>query len=138
MKKSLLFLSLSLLLFGSCKKVDKCKTNVAKIAGSYKVTSAKYKSTPASTESDLLILLDACEKDDIEVLNENGSYTHQDAGTSCTPSGTYTGSWTLSGNSLTIDGEVSTITSFDCSTLVFTVSNYFTSGDVATFTLAKQ
>ncbi len=138
MKKSLLFVSVSLLLLVSCKKDDKCETTVAKIAGNYKVTAAKYKSTPTSPESDLFILLDACEKDDIEVLNENGSYTHQDAGTSCTPSGTYSGTWSLSGNTLTIDGEVSTITSFDCSTLVFTVANYFASCDVATFTLAKQ
>ena len=138
MKKNLLYLSLALIVFSSCKKEDKCETTVAKIAGNYKVTAAKYKNTPTSPESDLLLLLDACEKDDIEILNENGSYTHQDAGTSCTPSGTYSGNWSLSGNTLTIDGEVSTIVSFDCSSLVFSVSNYFTSGDVATFTLAKQ
>jgi len=51
------------------------------------------KQTPASAETDLLLLLDACEKDDHEVLNENGSYTHQDAGTVCSPSGTYSGPW---------------------------------------------
>lgn len=138
MKKSLLFITLSMLIFISCKKDEKCETSVAKIAGNYRVVAAKYKQTSAGAETDLFVLLDACEKDDTEVLNENGSYTHQDAGTVCTPNGTYSGTWSLSGNTLTIDGETSTIQSFDCSTLVFTISNYFVAGDVATFTLAKQ
>ena len=137
--KKLLLACLVLPLFISCNKdKDDCETTTAKVAGTYRLTAAKYKQTPTSGEIDLLVLLDACEKDDLEVLNGNGSYTHQDAGTVCTPSGTYSGTWSLAGNTLTIDGQASTVTSFDCTTLVFTISNYSTAGDVATFTMVRQ
>ncbi|HUR66414.1 MAG TPA: lipocalin family protein [Chitinophagaceae bacterium] len=136
MNKLLLAL-LALPLFIACNKDDDCETTKAKVAGNYRLTAAKYKQTPASAEMDLYALLSACEKDDTEVLNENGSYTHQDAGTACSPSGTYSGTWSLNGNTLVIDGETSTITSFDCKTLVFTISGYNTAGDVATFTMVK-
>lgn len=138
MKKILLLASVTVLLFASCKKDEKCEIKISKVAGTYRVTAAKYKQTPASAEIDLFASLDACEKDDLEVLNENGSYTHQDAGTACSPNGTYSGTWTLNGNAITIDGEAATIQSFDCSTLVFVVAAYLLPGDAATFTLAKQ
>lgn len=136
MKKLLLAL-FALPFFFACNKKDDCETTAAKVAGTYRLASAKYKQTPASAEVDLLLALDACEKDDREVLNENGSYTHQDAGTACIPNGTYSGTWSLNGNTLVIDGETSTVASFDCTTLVFTITGYLIAGDVATFTIVK-
>ena len=137
MKKLLLILLIAPLTFISCDKDDDCETTSAQVAGTYRLTSAKYKQTPTSGEVDLLVLLDNCEKDDQQVLNANGTYQYVDAGTICSPNGSYSGNWSLNGNTLIIDGETSTVTSFDCKTLVFTVSGYNVAGDVATFTMVK-
>jgi hypothetical protein len=137
--KKILFLSVLIsLVVGSCKKDEKCEIKVSKIAGSYKIVAIKYKLTSSSPEVDGMFFLDACTRDDLDVLNENGSYNHQDAGTACTPANNYSGTWALNGTTLVIDGETSTIQSFDCSQLVLVITDWDTSGDRATFTLQKQ
>lgn len=127
------------LLFISCKKdKENCDVNSTSISGSYKQTSSKYKQTPSSAEVDFFATLDACEKDDLLVLNSNGTFNYQDAGTACSPSGSYSSTWSLSGNTITIDGESGTVQSFNCTTLTLYIENIFVPGDRLTTTLVKQ
>jgi len=49
-----------------------------------------------------------------------------------------TGTWGLSGNTLTKDGGPTTIESFDCKTLVLVVADTQTPGDKLKIILAKQ
>jgi hypothetical protein len=147
--KKLSFLPLVLftitgMIFISCKKdKDKtpaCATDVASIAGSYKFAAYTYKQTPTSAEEDYLNIIfpDACEKDDVISFNSNGNYTVTDAGIVCSPSGGDSGTWSLSGNAMNIDGDLTTIESFDCKTLVLANNDVNVTGDKLKITLTKQ
>ena len=138
MKKLLFSVTLAALTLISCKKDKDCETSTASLSGNYRQTAIKYKQTPSSTEQDVFANLPACEKDDILVLNSNGSYNYQDAGTVCTPNGSFSGTWSYSGSTITINGEAATIQSFDCSSLVIYIENQLAPGDRVTTTLVKQ
>ena len=138
MKQILVSAFVGLVVLSSCSKDDKdCEKTVAKIAGTYKVTSAVY-TAPGFPNQDFYAQLDACEKDDLEVLDANGDYDHQDAGTACSPSGAYSGTWSVSGNNITIDGETGAIASFNCNTLVIEIEVGLVAGDKLTTTLVRQ
>lgn len=144
MKKLFLALTAGIFLMAgsSCKKDDKnnCGITVANVAGTYKILKVMYKVNASTPEVDYTnVAFQSCELDDLHILNANGTYTYQPAGVECAPPlGTSTDTWSLSGNTLTVEGETFTISSFDCSTLTFTASDYDTPGDKATFTLKKQ
>ncbi len=139
MKKIFVSAILSLVIFSSCKKEGSdCQTTVATLAGTYRVTAIAYTAPGIPGSTDILATFDACEKDDLYILNANGTFAYQDAGTTCTPGGNYSGSWSLSGNIVTIDGEAATIQSFDCDRLVIYASGGMTAGDKVTSTLEKQ
>jgi hypothetical protein len=130
---------LALIVLSSCEKdKDDCEKTVATISGTYKITSATYTAPGVPGSVDYYAQLDACEKDDLQILNANGNYTYQDAGTACSPSGSYSGTWSLSGNSITIDGETGTIESFNCDELVLSIEIGFVAGDRLVTTLEKQ
>ena len=142
--KKLIVLSLVFLMFYSCKK-DKdagtsCKTDIASISGSYKITAYTYKESPSSSEEDYYNILfpDPCERDNVLILNANGTYQLTDAGIACSPVMDDNGIWSLSGNTFTKDGEATTIESFNCKTLVLVVTDTQTSGDKLKITLVKQ
>ena len=83
-----------LLLFFSCKKEKaSCDLSSTNIVGSYKATAVTYKATPSSTPVDIFAFTDACDKDNIIILNANGTFTYQDAGVKCDPTGDDAGSW---------------------------------------------
>lgn len=137
--KKLLFAVTLLALGSSCKK-DKDKTcdlNAGSLVGSYKTTSVKYKASTSASEVDLFATYDACEKDDLVKFNSNNTVNYQDAGTVCTPPGDDTGIWALSGNTLTLDGELYTITSFDCNGMTLTNAGS-TPGELTTITVVRQ
>lgn len=128
----------------SCKKEkDKtpaCTQDVASIAGSYKFTAYTYKQTPTSAEEDWLPLIfpDACERDDVLSFSTSGNYAVTDAGLVCSPAGGGSGTWSLSGNTVNIDGDLATIESFDCKTLVLVNSDVNVTGDKLKITLTRQ
>jgi Lipocalin-like domain len=141
-KLSLAVLALSSVLF-SCKKEDSatppCSISMQNLSGSYKLTALKYKLTPATPEMDFFALMDDCEKDDLLILNANGTYQFKDLGIACSPDGNENGTWKLNGNTLISDGILEgNISSFDCKTLVFYNDNYNIPGDRAIVTLVKQ
>jgi hypothetical protein len=141
---TLLLIACGSILF-SCKK-DKsndqssgCSVTVANLAGTYKLTALQYKLTASSQPIDYLTTMDACEKDDILTLKNNGTYVHTDAGIVCSPSESNEGTWSLKDKTLTSDGILNgTVANFDCKTLTYYVENTLKSGDKMTFTLEKQ
>ena len=144
--KKLIVLTLVFLAFYSCKK-DKnsdtgtsCHTDIASISGSYKITAYTYKETPSSPEEDYydIIFPEACERDNVLALNANGTYQLSDAGIACSPVINDNGTWTLSGNTFTKDGDATTIESFDCKTLVLVNNDLQTPGDKLKITLVRQ
>lgn len=109
--KNILFISLAIVLISGCNKTSTQSTppvTMQSLAGDYKVT--------AVTVSGISILdayLPACQIDDIYTLNTNGAYTINDAGVRCDPPSTTGGSWSLSGNDITIGTQVYTLVKFD-------------------------
>ena len=141
MKKTTVFLFCVVLLF-SCneKKPLECSTSVANISGSYKVTAYGYKQTPTSPEEDYYPVLfpDACDRDDVYTFNANGTYLLKDAGIVCSPPDDDPGTWSLLGNTMTIDGDQNGIESFDCKTLILFNTDINTPGDRLKITMIKQ
>jgi len=140
MKKFLTLLFL-FFLFISCNKDDNppaCTTTAATLTGTYKIIASTYKETPTSDEVDEYSLMDACEKDDLIELNSNNTYNATDAGIACSPRSDESGSWSLSGSTLTIEGDPITIQSFDCKTLLLISKDGFVTGDETSVTLQKQ
>ena len=140
--KKLLFFSFIVCLGLSCKKNtdSSCTTTTASISGPYKITAITYKANASAAEADYLntIFSDACQRDDIYTFSTNGTYTIADAGSVCSPPGDDNGTWALSGNTMTIDGNPATVASFDCKTLVFIINDSQVAGDQLKFTLTRQ
>ena len=141
--KKIIFLPIMTALFiASCKKNNdsSCTTNAASISGRYKITAVTSKENASSPEMDYINILfpDACERDDVYTFQTNSSYQIKDAGSVCSPAGDDDGTWSVSGNTVVIDGDATTIESFNCKTLVFVNTDTQIAGDKLKFTLTKQ
>ena len=143
--KKLIVLTFAMAVIFSCNKekdkpANKCTTDVPSISKSYRLTAYTYKQTPSSQEMDYYNTLfpDACDRDNVIKFNANGTYELIDAGLVCSPSGSDAGQWSLSGNTMQIDGEQMTIESFDCNKLVISSSNVMVAGDKLKITLIQQ
>ncbi|MBS1566968.1 MAG: lipocalin family protein, partial [Bacteroidetes bacterium] len=87
------------LAFSSCKK-DKntdngCSADMPHVAGTYKLTALQYQQSASAIPQNYLAFIDDCEKDDLLVLNTDGTYDYQDKGTTCDPSGSMHGKWSI-------------------------------------------
>ncbi|MDZ4794068.1 MAG: lipocalin family protein [Bacteroidota bacterium] len=124
----------------ACKKDPECTTSTSTLSAAYKITSVRYQMTPALAESDYFNLLfpDPCDRDNLYTFKENGSYTITDAGTICSPSGDDSGTWSLTGTTMTVDGDPVAIESFDCKTLVLVNTDTQVAGDKLKLILTKQ
>lgn len=137
------FACLLLPFFFACKKNDSggsgatCSLSVAAVAGTYKLTSMRYKPN-GGTESEVIGALNTCQLDDLLIFNANGTYIYQDAGISCSPNGTYPGDWTLNGNTLTMEAISSTVQSFSCTTFTYYTLNIPNTGDKYIFKYTRQ
>ena len=133
MIKRILFAgTLSLVLF-SCKDKDKgCTLTKDSFVGKYKTTSLKYKATASSPEVDYynFFFPNVCDRDDYIEFKADGTYQLVDAGDVCVPSNNTIGTWSLSGNTLTIDAATSTVENFSCDGVTFRQSNALVTGDV--------
>lgn len=110
------------LFFMACKK-EKTSPEITKenISGTYTLKSAT--ATSALTGSQTLNMLDMmlpCEKDDQITLKPDLTVQYTDAGIKCGDGGDDNGTWSLAGNTITIDGETATIEKFDGTTLIIT------------------
>ena len=141
--KRAIVIFISLLTFFSCKKEKddskSCTTDVASISGSYKITSMLYKESPSGTETEVFAFFtEPCERDNILTLKTDGTYHNEDAGTKCDPPADEDGTWTLSGTTISVDGDPATIESFDCKKLIVLYSDYATTGDQVKLILTRQ
>lgn len=143
MKRTLILFSTAFILFAGtgCDKDDDCDLTANNLAGTYKVSSVTYKLTSGSAEENVTSeIFDNCELDDLHVFNANGVYSYEVAGTACSPEvDEYTSAWSLSGSSMTLDGEAGTVTRFDCDdAFSISIEGYDTAGDRITFNFKKQ
>jgi hypothetical protein len=125
----------------SCKKKDKtdtCSLTEANFAGSYKIQSVKYKASATSPEIDGATFIDACVLDDVTTFNTNNTYTYTDAGTTCSPGGDDSGTWSISGSKITVNGEAQLVENFSCSSFTISDTAVDISGDKISFTFKKQ
>jgi len=138
--KKITILLLPTVLFFSCKKDKKCSVNSADISGTYRLAAYTYKQTPTSPDQDYYPILfpDACNRDDEMTLNVNGTYQKTDVGIVCSPPENENGTWSLSGNNMTVDGDVLNIESFDCNTLVIASPDFMIPGDKLKITLTRK
>lgn len=143
MKKVLVFLFVSVSLL-ACKKNDDddCKLSVSALAGKYKATSVKYKQTASFPEVDYYNVLfpDPCDRDDFITYNADGTYMITDGGDVCFPNNNSSGTWTLSGNTMTLDSpsNTSTVEGFSCTSFTSKLTNVFVSGDIMYVTVVRQ
>ena len=140
--KKLLFIFFSALFLFSCKK-DKdatCTTTAASIAGAYKITAVTYRASATSPETDYfsIVFSDACERDDVFTFDVNGTYLLTDAGIVCSPPNTDNGNWSISGNTMTLDGDPASIESYNCQTLVLLQTDVQAAGDRFKITFTRQ
>jgi hypothetical protein len=165
MKKYFLITAILCGILVSCKKSSSsstsCPLTEANLAGSYKITAATYKATyvvpgeptitvgPSDEYNDTAIYK-PCQKDDIITLDTAGHViTYVDAGVTCSPPGGYSGTWSLSGSTVTIPivltggivkVESGTISNFSCTGMVVTVDSVLAtapSTDQAVITYTK-
>ena len=138
MKKIILSVAVISFALLSCKKSDKsCDLSTAAFAGTYKVTSVMYKADATTPEIDEYATWSACEKDDRVTFNANGTSSFDDLGTVCVPDGSYTGTWSLTGNSITVDGAPGTVIYFDCNSAAISFIGTAV-GEKSTVSLARQ
>jgi Lipocalin-like domain len=130
------------ILASGCSKDDKkdnSKVTKSNIAGTYKLTAAKYKDG-SNPEQDLYSLIPACSKDDVTTLKTDNTYVTVDQGTKCNPPNDDSGTWNLPNETtLVMDGDSYTIKSFNGSTLQLSLTdNSSGTTEVTTITLVKQ
>ena len=142
MKKTLIALSAAFIILSgtSCKKDDNCDLNSNSIEGTYKIASVKYKASASIPEVDITTdEYDACELDNLHIFAAGGVYKYQVAGTACSPEDdNYQDTWSLSGNTLSLDGEPANVSSFSCGGFSASAENLFTTGDRYTINFVKQ
>lgn len=145
-RKIYVFITLTIASFTGCKKEDTtgngCKTDMQHISGTYKLTAVKYKPANTAKEEDYLKFVEDCEKDDLLVLNANGTFNYTDTGITCNPDGSNNGTWSVKDNMITTSEDNfidhSIISSFDCRQLVLYQDDVITKGDRMIFTITKQ
>ncbi len=123
-KTGLLLIVSSLLLCSvSCKK-DKEGNSVSmkEIAGSYTLTSIKYK-TQNLPEEETLGQQEPCSLDDMLTFREDGTYSYTDQGLPCDPASDQDGTWSLSGKTFIIDGYHYTLHSYNGTNLQIRISD---------------
>ena len=118
------------LVFTSCKKDEETKTSTPtkeNLTGVWMMTAANISSGGSSINvfdntDEIINIVPPCERDDKYHLNADLSFQQEDAGTQCDPTTATTGEWALTNTTtINIDGEVSTIDSFDGKTMVVSV-----------------
>ncbi len=121
------------------KKDDNCSLSETNLVAHYKITSVKYQDSTSAPEVEVIDdFLEPCEKDDIFTFNADHTYENTDAGTICDENNTYDGSWSLSENVLSVDGDPALIENFTCTGFSAVVTDFDFAGDKLTVTYTKQ
>jgi hypothetical protein len=128
MKKLALLAIGAIVLMTSCKKDEAsttCTLSSTSIQGTYKATAGTYQADAQSPVEDEFSTLEPCEKDDLLVIG-NGTFSTNEGATSCTPpTDSESGTWSLSGNQLSVTNFgvtlQGTVESFSCNSMVLKV-----------------
>ena len=132
------------LVFTSCKKDEESKPvtpTKENLTGVWMMTAAKITSGGNSVNvfnntDENMNIFPACTRDDKFHFNADLSFHQEDAGTQCDPSSSTDGEWGLTNaTTVNINGEASTIDSFDGKNLVVSVDQ---GGPRTVITYAKQ
>ncbi|MFM7672495.1 MAG: lipocalin family protein [Bacteroidota bacterium] len=113
---------LAVLTFSACQKDDPAPpTNTDLISRNWKITASTGTFPPLPTV-DIYAQLQACEKDNILKMSNNGTYTLDEGATKCAPTDPQiveTGNWSFSNNEtkLTVMGETFDILSLSATTM---------------------
>lgn len=140
MKPLSVFACAIVFLFSSCKKDDPaptCNLDATGILGNYKLSSLVYKADASTPELDIFFLFEPCQKDDLYIFAPNGAYSIAEGATSCSPSNAETGTWSLSGTQLSVDGEVGVVSNYSCSGFTLTQTDN-TTGEVTKAVFVRQ
>ena len=135
----LIALSAFAMLLAGCEKdeEDQAELTMTSLAGTYKVLSMTAQFGTSGPAIDIYSQMDACQKDDSQVLNANGTYSYMDDGTECSPSNDATGTWSVVNTTITMDGDTYTIESFDGDKLTVS-SPYVFQGTTYTLTVVMD
>lgn len=119
--KALSLLVLCAATFSACKK-DKNDDSLAvtkeNLVGTYVIASIKAKAAGSGDQDVTNTWLQSCEKDDQYILKSDLTMQYKDAGTVCSSAGDYTGTWSLTGSKINIDGSEETVKTLTKGTLV--------------------
>jgi hypothetical protein len=126
--------------FTACKKSDNKNSakTVANISGTYNLTALTI--NLGSINFNAYDTLPDCEKDNVILLNADGTAQYVDGGITCQPPADSTAAWHLSADadSLYLGDNGTAIKSFDGKSLVVTTSQYNGFNGDITITLAKH
>lgn len=144
MKKVIVLLVILSCFFISCKK-DKvnpssvvCNLDTNRLIASWKIVSdiefVTINTIPASSsplaDTSFEIFSDTryyptCKTDDLYELNHGGNFVYNDAGVSCSPSGSnFNGTWSLNANQLILNTDTFQVTHFECNKLMTSSPTY--------------
>jgi lipopolysaccharide export system protein LptC len=119
--KALSLLVLCAATFSACKK-DKNDDSLAvtkeNLVGTYTIASIKASASGSGEQDVTSTFLQSCQKDDQYILKSDLTMEYKDAGTACSPAGDDTGTWSVSGSKITIDGSEETVKTLTKGTLV--------------------
>ena len=132
------------LIAGACHKSNnngQTAINFQNVVGTYKISKVVVSDGPIS--EDLTDSIDQCQKDDLFHFNKDSTFFYEDAGVSCTPNGSFTTNWSVTGNKLIIETNgisTATIKSLTSTTLVISSadSTYYPEIITTTDTFTRQ
>ena len=115
----LLVITVVLIIAISCKKSSNNSSAITKenLAGIYTLTGLTATVAPFPAQN-IIDSVPACQRDDQYKLNPDLTFNYIDAGTKCSPPADNVSTWSLSGNTITIDTLQGTIQHFDGKALV--------------------
>jgi len=111
------------------------------IVGTYKISKVEVSNGQIS--ENLTDSIDQCQKDDLFHFNKDSTLFYEDAGVACTPNGSFTTNWSVTGNTLIIQTNgtsTATIKSLTSTTLVLSSadSTYYPEIITTTDTFTRQ
>lgn len=118
MKKLFATAAVAVLLFTSCNKSNGDELRYItkeNIIGSYKMIAMEIVS--GGQAADGLAVTDACKKDDLYIFKPGDVFEYADAGATCSANGSFTRSWGLAADSITINGMGAKVTELTDTTL---------------------
>ena len=121
-----------------------CTLNSTSIVGTYKIIAATYQEDATSAPIDDFATWELCQKDNLLIINSNGTYVFSEGTLSCNPSDVETGTWVLNGNALvtttsgTTISDYQTLSDFNCTTFKLTDILDPTTGETGVLTFQRQ